>query len=202
MDSGRKKEEKFGADGRLGGCWRAEQHKRGGAEIRSQNKDRTGAELSAGRQLEVKDPVMHIRGMVERNAGRAGDRGLVNAKRLVRREELHSIWMNDVAQDRVMDKVRAERIGEHDEGAQWDGGQTKGQSRVEGMTRGRNRVGGQGRATYGRARHGIARLGRGRGRGRARDSGRGRGRGRARQGRTGKRGNDNVACKQWPWRDW
>ena len=56
--------------------------------------------------------------MVERNAGRTGDRGLVNAKRLVRWEEQHSIGINDIAQDRVMDRVRAEKVGGHDEGAQ------------------------------------------------------------------------------------
>ena len=57
MDSGKGNEEEYGTDGRIGGCWRAVQHRRGAAEIRCQNKDRIGAELSAGpyeRQAEVK----------------------------------------------------------------------------------------------------------------------------------------------------
>ena len=43
---------------------------------------------------------MHHRGRVERNAVRAGDRGLVIAKRLVRREE-HQRKANDTAQART-----------------------------------------------------------------------------------------------------
>ena len=47
VDSGRGKKEAYGGDGRIG-RWRAGQHRRGGAEIRSQNEDRTWAQLSAG----------------------------------------------------------------------------------------------------------------------------------------------------------
>ena len=52
----------------------AEQHRRGGTEIRMENKDRTGAELGAGRherQVEVKlDAYIQVAmGMVECNAG-------------------------------------------------------------------------------------------------------------------------------------
>ena len=56
--------------------------------------------------------------MVERNAGRTRDGELVSAKRLLRREEQHSIGINDIAQDRVMARARAEQVGGHDEGAQ------------------------------------------------------------------------------------
>ena len=57
VDIGRGKEEEYEEDGRVGRCWRAGQHRRGGAEVRSQNEVITGAELSAGqheRQVEVK----------------------------------------------------------------------------------------------------------------------------------------------------
>ena len=52
---------------------------------------------------------------MERNAGRNGDRGLVNAKLSVRQEEQQR-RVNDIAQDRVTGRVSAEQGGGHDEG--------------------------------------------------------------------------------------
>ena len=80
---------------------------------------------------------------MERHAGRAGNRGLVNAKRLVRRQEQQR-RVNDIAQDMVVSRARADQDGGHEKGAQQGGGQVKWQSTVEGMTRGQNRVGDMG----------------------------------------------------------
>ena len=57
MDSGRGKDEEWGADGRDGDVGEQGSIYRCSAEIRSQNKDRAGAELSAWRherQVDVK----------------------------------------------------------------------------------------------------------------------------------------------------
>ena len=61
---------------------------------------------------------------MERNAGRAGDRGSVNAKRLVQWEEQQH-RVDDITGDRGVGRARARQGGEYDEGAgdQQGGGQ-------------------------------------------------------------------------------
>ena len=57
---------------------------------------------------------------MERNARQAGDSEEVKAKRLVRREEQQR-RVDGIAQDRVVDKARADQGEGHDEGTQQGG---------------------------------------------------------------------------------
>ena len=65
----------------------------------------------------LKSRWMHKRGRVGRNAGQAGGREGVNARRLVRREEQQR-RVNEIAQNSVEGRASTEQDGEHDEGAQ------------------------------------------------------------------------------------